>query len=769
MEIIAKYYKTIVRDKSGKYKACGYNYYKELCMETTYSAQPILTEMDLPSGVKRIESGSYSTHVLMNDGTLKVIGYNSYGQLGLGHKENVTELTDIPNISGVKNVYCGYYHTILLMEDGSIMGIGYNSYGQLGLGHKDNITEFTKLPIDGDVKNIVCGDYNTLVLLEDGRLFVTGYNSNGQLGLGHKEHITAFTEVTDIPDNIKNIDCAGSNSAILTEDGKLYTCGYNYYGQLGLGLPMNSDNDVSKFTLVPDIENVKKVSYGGSHCLILLENGDVYGAGYNGNGQLGIYNTTNKNVFTKISYSNVKDISCGGSHSVIIDSSYRIRVAGYNYYGQLGIGDSGRNAQNQTSFTPLIDLYNTSLVACGDNSVFIDSSYGKFVAGSNYYGQLGVGDNKNKYIFTNLSISPIKKICIGSIHTVVLLESGHVQVTGDNSYGQLGLGTSSSDKKVLRFKYTSGGSDILDIACGNYHTILYGGRNYVMTTGSNDYGQLGTGNTTKSFNFKYINIPGDIKRVVAGGYSSYILRNDGTILCAGGNRNGQLGLGDTEDKTVFTEVKGITDVLDISAGASHTVLLLKDGTIMVSGSNSSGQLGLGDNDNRTTFTKVDGIIGVKKVVCGSSHTFLIMNDGTVKVAGYNSHYQLGLGDTDNRNTFEDVVNVKNIKDIAAGYYCTLFLDIYGCVHAVGESQYGQFGINGNGNGEKVIYTKPTKLPYIEKLLKRYLIKENNNYLTVSKDGTLEPVDGLDVYDLCSRISQYKDHLSDGKNLIKYIR
>lgn len=75
------------------------------------------------------------TFFIMKDGSVKCCGVNSQGQLGLGHKNSVSTVTDLP-FSGVKNIVCGDRHTFFVMKDGSVKCCGFNTYGQLGLGHR---------------------------------------------------------------------------------------------------------------------------------------------------------------------------------------------------------------------------------------------------------------------------------------------------------------------------------------------------------------------------------------------------------------------------------------------------------------------------------------------------------------------------------------------------------------------------------------------------------------------------------------------------------
>ena len=161
-------------------------------------------------------------------------------------------------------------HSLILKNDGTLWGCGLNNHGQLGLGDTTNRTTFTQITTNADnVKSVYCGCDHTLILKNDGTLWSTGCNEHGQLGLGDTTNRTTFTQVTTNTDNIKEIYCAGYHILILKNDGTLWGCGYNGSGQLGLGdktnrttftqITTNADNIKSFPNQYEDIPTIIKV------------------------------------------------------------------------------------------------------------------------------------------------------------------------------------------------------------------------------------------------------------------------------------------------------------------------------------------------------------------------------------------------------------------------------------------------------------------------------------------------------------------------------
>ena len=75
---------------------------------------------------------------------------------------------------------------------------------------------------------------HSFIITEDG-LYSFGTNYFGELGLGNNTNQNIPHKITQFnSDTIVSIACGCYHSFVLTKDG-LYSFGYNYYGQLGLG------------------------------------------------------------------------------------------------------------------------------------------------------------------------------------------------------------------------------------------------------------------------------------------------------------------------------------------------------------------------------------------------------------------------------------------------------------------------------------------------------------------------------------------------------
>jgi alpha-tubulin suppressor-like RCC1 family protein len=216
------------------------------------------------------------------------------GYVGGGNNNNPSEVQ-------FKTISAGRLHSLALSNDGKVYAAGHNNAGQLGLGDNNDTNTFKEVTsLNG--KNIIAisaGYLHSLALSSDRKVYTAGYNVFGQLGLDDNNHRNTFKEVSSL--NGKSITAlfAGSfHSLALSNDGKIYATGWNKNGQLGLG----DGADRNTFTEVAgqNGKTIIAISAGSFHSLALSNDGKIYATGWNKNGQLGLGDTTNRNTFTKV-------------------------------------------------------------------------------------------------------------------------------------------------------------------------------------------------------------------------------------------------------------------------------------------------------------------------------------------------------------------------------------------------------------------------------------------------------------------------------------
>ncbi|XP_050972257.1 LOW QUALITY PROTEIN: probable E3 ubiquitin-protein ligase HERC4 [Labeo rohita] len=170
---------------------------------------------------------------------------------------------------------------------------------------------------------------------------------------------------------------------------------------------------------------------------------------------------------------------------------------------------------------------------------------------------------------------------------------------------------------------------VIQIACGDHHSMALTKDSQLFVWGENSHGQLGLkkdhpGSPSAQHVESLSGIP--VAQISAGGDHSFVLSLSGVVFGWGKNSAGQLGLGDTTDRHVPTAVNSLNQkkTLSISCGGEHTATLSKGGVVFTFGSGGSGQLGHNSFKDEHYPRVVAELWGskVSHVTCGRRHTLV---------------------------------------------------------------------------------------------------------------------------------------------------
>lgn len=131
-----------------------------------------------------------------------------------------------------------------------------------------------------EILDIAAGDYSSLILTKNRELFSMGKNNMGQLGLVDTVNRGVPVQIKSPIGYVVSQICAGeSHSLITTEDGKIFSFGDNMSGCLGHGdlHPRSAPAQILSLVGI----NIRKISAGGAHSLVLSDKNVVYGFGNN--------------------------------------------------------------------------------------------------------------------------------------------------------------------------------------------------------------------------------------------------------------------------------------------------------------------------------------------------------------------------------------------------------------------------------------------------------------------------------------------------------
>lgn len=655
-------------------------------------------------------------------------GQNDFGQLAQGDKKSV----DVPKLvydGGKKwtDFAAGHYHGLGISNTKKLYSVGYNYYGQLGLGDKGvgtNRTNFTPIERalfqDGEVfasgldlvsntfawGGVSCGSQFSLALSNSGQLFSCGDNTYGELGLGDKELRTEFTLSGDQA-YYYNITDDAAREFLLTRGGVRFFTLNSDQTQAGVNkhvLNKTQEAGTDKFSFITPTGVTNLGTIPSTSGVSLQINGDTtlddgvtptvtitgtlnttingydyyYGnvsidvsGNYGTANLLGIgdgVNTTANNIL-RYERNVWKTVSAGSNHSVgVVRTSGTLERGelyswGNNSFGQLGQGlnhneistspqkvlgyyrddNTQANYRNIESFNDR-NLYSSSeyfhdASAGGHHSIGISASVvptsgvsGVFGFGDNQYGQLALGSENHVDVPTKIFFD-FSKIDDANFSDLTSESDIQIQNIGGKNYYVLNYADGKSYNGLERFVLGKGNYIIKGVPDTHPIAILNGGKESAISyNGDTRVGCTTVYNTTADGEYEfyygdvYVNVTNDFDKV--------------SIYCL---YHGYMG----GENILFYETPRY-NIEDAKCGLNHTILKTDTDQIITFGRNHKGQLGVGDNINRHSpyrITKGD----IDKIEAGGDHSFLMDNTRSLWCFGDNDHGQLGLGDKLNRD------------------------------------------------------------------------------------------------------------------------
>ncbi len=375
----------------------------------------------IPISAQRIAAGDSHSIAIDPSGNLFTWGANLFGQLGNGNTtdSNVPVAVISSGVLAGKTltaIAAGRYHSTALTEDGTVYSWGGNAFGQLGNGINIDSYEPIAVTTSGvlagkTITAIAAGVYYSIALASDGTVYTWGNNNSGQLGNGTNQPsrvpIKVYHDAALSGKTITAISAGAAHSIALASDGTVYTWGNNFYGQLGNGNWTDSYTPTAVATSgVLSGKIITAISVGGSHSIALASDGTVYSWGYNASGQLGNGSNIDSNIPVAVTTSGVLSgktitaISAGESHSIALASDGTVYSWGSNGNGQFGSGnttDSNVPVAVNTSDV-LSEKIITAIAGGAAHSIALASNGTVYTWGSNFYGQLGNGNNTDSNV-----------------------------------------------------------------------------------------------------------------------------------------------------------------------------------------------------------------------------------------------------------------------------------------------------------------------------------------------------------------------------------
>lgn len=469
-------------------------------------------DLDALEAPGTVATGYLNSYMISNQSNLFAWGDNDLGQLAIGECNGALDSRtpvklprdfDILNIksfvfNNVVKVSSDAAFNMALTDNGMVYTWGSNAYGQLGSGNTVdksvpyNVTPNITLNEGEEITDIATGITYSIVLTSEYRIFAWGSNTYGQFGNGTTTDellpidITSFIPLGET-DYITNIYTGGLTTILTSNLGKVYTFGYNTYGNLGIGTTAHSSSPIDitdNFNFDVDEELVSVESSMG-HVLALTNQNNLYSWGNNSGGQLGDGSSITKKLPIDItsnlpfsSSTQIVDIEVGSQYSGLVNELGEIYTWGFNSNGALGEGTS-ISRYSPYEITNQFSLAEGELIIELDigisHSFAITDLGNSFSWGLGLSGQLGEGYKITRSyptdVTSNLDLGSetASKYILGEKHSIILTDGGSLYSFGESEHGELGVGEIVD--QVVANKITKNTSDLSEIRFLDMYTL----------------------------------------------------------------------------------------------------------------------------------------------------------------------------------------------------------------------------------------------------------------------------------------------------------
>ena len=341
----------------------------------------------------------------------------------------------------------------------------------------------------------------------------------------------------------------------------------------------------------------------------------------------------NQSSPVQIGTSSWSQVSMGASHGTAISSNNLLYAWGFNTSGQVGdfttIAKSSPVQIGASSWTHVT-------AGEGDFTLAI-SSDSTLWAWGNTVTTLGQAPSQNSW----------RVIGETGSFGVGIKGDGTLWAWGANSTCQIGDGTTINKSSPVQISSATDWVSVAYPSAGGGFAINSAGALYGW--GSNNFGQLGDGNT--GLRSLPTQIFADKSWSLIGGSATGITTN-GALWSWGVNAAGQVGDGTTINKSSPVQVLAGSSFIFV-AGYVSKYAITTTGNMYTWGLNSTGQLGDGTTINKLTpvqlVSPANAFSWVMASSNQSSHVAALRSDNTVWTWGLNSTGQLGLGTTIDRS------------------------------------------------------------------------------------------------------------------------
>eukprot|EP00929_Paragymnodinium_shiwhaense_P060877 TRINITY_DN30393_c0_g1_i4.p1 TRINITY_DN30393_c0_g1~~TRINITY_DN30393_c0_g1_i4.p1 ORF type:complete len:1774 (+),score=329.33 TRINITY_DN30393_c0_g1_i4:129-5450(+) len=683
--------------------------------------QPVCDTWSPGTKVLRVVCGGDHTLCAATDGYMYAWGVNRDGQCGVaGAGDSLHRMgrVALPTARRVVHFAAGTQHSMCSCE-GEVYAWGCGLQGRLGLGTCQTrwIPEMVTGLAEHVVTFVACGEAHSGAVTTEGHVLTWGAGSYSRLGHGEDidymvpKVVKAFQEMFEDVVAIKQIALGVYHSLFLqdspTAAPKLYTCGS------GVATGRASESDVNAVTQLPAPmsdskilggQRIMQIAAGMYHNTVLLDNGSLVSWGVGSNGRLGL----------KVSKPAVYDPA--PLHSNVF----------------------GFQTKKPSDLFEQEEIRNKRLTAKAK--------------GKDGTGKKGVDLNWE-----------VKQIALGTLHSMVLTNGGHLYTWGGNSHGQVGNESKGLHMWMPQRLEMGNGRSILQVAAGYDHCLAITVTQEVWAWGKGASGQLGTGYVRDESQPHRLDIKQAVFVSAGEEHSAAIVRGETVgsqdLYTWGCVEGGRLGLSKNTMSGVISlpalvnlaeacqeelwpaapAVKATSALAMVPAGPkmsnplaravgpimvrcgqSHTAVVLgptadlpgaRDeyvNKVYTFGNGWYGKLGLGSDINAYVPAQVEFPGGnnqfAQDISLGASHTAMLTRDGDLYMWGRAKLCcePTGGGEIFTPKKFSQIEGTPKFRQVVCGEYHTMVVTRSNELWVWGDNRHGQLGLDAHSVGGDIL-------------------------------------------------------------------
>ncbi|KAJ5915893.1 hypothetical protein N7454_010800 [Penicillium verhagenii] len=440
---------------------------------------------------------------------LFAFGSNGSGQLGLGHKEDVStptqclftpssaasglEIQEEGPVSQVADkivhIVAGGNHTLLLTRQGHVYAAGYNSDGRCGPVKQIIPLDKSSEPNRDKGRTEKEEENNVLrfqrVILTDP---TTGYTVDTFTSVSATWEASIL--VASVPPT--RVNYTGDHGDCTVYEDKVFVQGSALKGELGLGNhPLTHGTAVPPCTSIPGFPpigtTILALASGMGHSVAILSNGDVYGWGGSRKGQLGEALKRQKIVWSPEQVSGIPFAAtgaiCGREFTVVVGNreqgEFLVLGDEGNRWGVLDVKDSealrlrirgkegtGASVDNSAPVSTKSGsaLWGFEEIGASWHGIYVHLSTPVECGSSPVAATIDAAANQNSLFAWGRNdrgqlppsdLPPLARLAVGSEHVLALLRDGSVAAFGWGEHGNCGPDTDPHGNVAGMYKVLS--------------------------------------------------------------------------------------------------------------------------------------------------------------------------------------------------------------------------------------------------------------------------------------------------------------------------